>query len=70
MSNNYNKQYAEGLASKYINDIERQKKLILKNFNDMDLENADIIEDFEEIIKSIINECDSLIAEIKSYSFN
>lgn len=70
MSNNYNKQYAEGLASKYIKDIERQKKLILKNFNDMDLENADIIEDFEEIIKSIVNECDSLIAEIKSYNFN
>jgi hypothetical protein len=56
----YKEAYAERLVSKYIQEIEKQKTSIMKNFNDMDFANAN----------TMVNTCNSLISEISSYSFD
>ncbi|MBD7911800.1 MULTISPECIES: hypothetical protein [Clostridium] len=66
----YKKAYAERLVSKYVDEIEREKKQIIKNFQDMDLDNADVKNDFALIVNSMVQKCDSLISEISSYSFD
>jgi flagellar biosynthesis/type III secretory pathway chaperone len=66
----YKEAYAERLVSKYIQEIEKQKTSIMKNFNDMDFANANTRDEFESIANSMVNTCNSLISEISSYSFD
>lgn len=64
----YTKEYSESLVSGYIQDIECQRDLIIKNFQDMDFTNANIRREFEAIVNDIIRNCNRLIDEIESLS--
>lgn len=66
----YTKGYSERLVANYIEEIEAEKKKIVKNFNDMDFQNAVTKNEFEEIINDMVKNCDQLIENLSSYSFN
>jgi hypothetical protein len=70
MTNGYTKEKAQRAALGYIKTIEEHKNKITKNFNDMDLQNADIRDRYEEIIGEITKECNDLIAYIEGIRFN
>lgn len=70
MANACKREKAESAASTYVKTIEKYRDDIIKNFNDMDLQNADIKDRFEEIIKEITNECNDLIEHIEGVKFN
>lgn len=69
MSNRYKKSYAERLVSNYIEEIERQRNSMRKNFEDMDFVNANARDEFEKIVTCMTDNCNSLINEINGYSF-
>lgn len=62
----YKKSYANKLMNEYIEELEAIKRDICKNFQDMDLTNASVQNEMEEIIGYITWECDSLISAIES----
>lgn len=70
MASGCKKEVAERAAAAYIKTIEKHKNKIRKNFNDMDLENADIRDRFDEVIRNIEKECNDLIAYIEGVRFN
>ncbi|MDS0526679.1 hypothetical protein NNC19_13385 [Clostridium sp. SHJSY1] len=70
MSNGCKKESAESVASRYIEKIELHRDQIIKNFTDMNIENADAKDYFENIIKDIKKECNDLIDYIHSIRFN
>ena len=69
MANRCSKSCAKALINNYIFNIERQKNAIVKNYNDMDLKNADIKQEVEDKVYTMINNCDTLIKIIKGYKF-
>lgn len=68
MCNSYDKAYAQRLVASYIEEIEDLKKDIIKNRGDMDLHNADIENEFDDIIKDILTKYTNLINEIEQHS--
>ena len=66
----YTKAYSERLVCNYTEAIEIQKKKIVKNFEQMDFENAQAKNECSDIVDAMINNCNRLISEIKGYSFN
>lgn len=69
MGNKHTADYCNRLVNNYVEEIERNKKLIERNFNDMDLENADVLEKYYNIKESMIEKCNDLIAKITRYNF-
>ncbi len=63
------KQYCERLVSNYLNEIESQKKMMEKNFKDMDLENASVRDDIEDLVNEMKCYCDQLKTAISDYKF-
>jgi glucose-6-phosphate-specific signal transduction histidine kinase len=61
------KEEAKNVIKLYINALNKQIKKILKNFRDMDLENADIEKQMQEIMNNIELECKNLITELQTY---
>ena len=68
MWNSYDKAYAQRLVASYIEEIEDLKKDIIKNRGDMDLHNADIENEFDDIINDILTKYTNLINEIEQHS--
>ena len=62
-------EYYNQLVENYIDDIEKYKYKINKNFNDMDLSNASIQRDIYMVVYEMMKKCDALIAQINSYYF-
>lgn len=62
----YKKSYANKLMNAYIEELEDIKRKVSRNFQDMDLTNASVQNEMEEIIDCITWECDSLISAIES----
>lgn len=61
--------YCYRLVGKYETELQRIKEALNKNRGDMDLENADIETDFDDVVKKMTDYCDSLKSTISSYSF-
>ena len=61
--------YCYRLVGKYETELQRIKEALNKNRGDMDLENASIEKDFDEVVKKMTDYCDNLKAIISSYSF-
>ena len=61
--------YCYRLVGKYEAEIERLKEAMKKNRREMDLDNAMIEADFDEVVKKMTNYCDSLKETISSYTF-
>ncbi|MBE6047146.1 MAG: hypothetical protein E7213_01855 [Clostridium sp.] len=64
-----NASYSNKMIKAYVEEITKQKKLIKRNFEEMDFENADARNKFKEIVNEMIRNCDSLISKLNSYSF-
>lgn len=62
----YKKSYANKLMNAYIEELEDIKRKVQKNFQDMDLANADLQDEMQEIIDGITWECESLRSAIES----
>ncbi len=58
-----------GWDSGIINNLEFARNEIIKNFNDMDLENASVQREIEEIVNEMVSEIDRLIDRIQAISF-
>ena len=62
-----------GNANKIVNgcirDLESIRKNIEKNYNEMDIENANAGEEIEEIVNTMKGYCTQLIDELSGYSF-
>ncbi len=58
-----------GGDSGIINNLEDARHEIIQNFNDMDLENASVQKEMEEIVNDMVAEIDRLIDRIQSISF-
>lgn|GEM_PF-3276155 len=58
-----------GWDSGIINNLEDARHEIIQNFNDMDLENASVQKEMEEIVNDMVAEIDRLIDRIQSISF-
>lgn len=63
------KAYADKLLQKYISQVEKKKSIIERNFSEMDIENADIQNEFENIKNDMISNCNKLIGELQNYKF-
>ncbi len=63
------KSYCNSLKNKYIENIEDCKIKIRKNFKDMDINNASIINQLADIEKDMETQCDNIIKKINSYYF-
>lgn len=61
--------YCYHLVGKYETELQRIKEALNKNRGDMDLDNANIGTDFDDVVKKMTDYCDSLKATISSYSF-
>lgn len=61
--------YCNRLVSNYLDEIEKQKGKISKNFGDMDLKNASIQKDMKNVVDEMTSLCDSLKRTLDSYSF-
>ncbi len=61
----YKKSYANKLMNAYIEELEDIKRKVQKNFQDMDLANAGLQDEMQEIIDGIIWECESLRSAIE-----
>ncbi|MFI3201964.1 MAG: hypothetical protein R3Y54_10670 [Eubacteriales bacterium] len=60
---------ATNIVSSYIDSVRQIKHVVKENFEEMDLENASLKQDIEEVIDEINNKCDTLISRINEYSF-
>ena len=56
---------ADSKRSQYINDIERARRSINKNFREMDLDNASAKDEIEKLVDKMKRECDSLISTLR-----
>lgn len=63
------KAYADKLLQKYISQVEKKRGIIERNFSEMDIENADIENELENIKNDMLNNCDKLIGELQNYKF-
>lgn len=63
------KEEANSIVSKIKQVIEDEKNSIFKDFNDMDLENADVQVHILEVVNEIIKQLDQLSNELDSYTF-
>jgi UDP-glucose 4-epimerase len=52
-----------------IDNLQDARNEIIQNFGQMDLENASVLEEMEEIVQQMITEIDQLISRINSVSF-
>ena len=52
-----------------IDNLQDARNEIIQNFGQMDLENASVLEEMEEIVQQMITELDQLISRINSVSF-
>lgn len=52
-----------------INNLEDARQAIVKNFEQMDLENASVQEEMAEIVEQMVSELDELISSIESVTF-
>ncbi|MDS0527576.1 hypothetical protein NNC19_17940 [Clostridium sp. SHJSY1] len=69
MANRIKKQDAENAVARYIEKIEEARRKIIKNFNEMDLENSDVNEEYRELVEAITRDCNRLIRDIEEYNF-
>lgn len=65
----YTKEYAERIVDDCKSNIVSVKQNIRKNFDDMDFENVLQKDQVESYITSMEAECDKLITQLESYSF-
>lgn len=63
------KDYAEIYVKNKISQINRLKKDLNNNFNDMDLENADVRDKFEELVKDINLKLSKLKDDLETLKF-
>ena len=56
---------ANTLRERYADAVEKEKKSIRKNFNDMDLDNSSVRNEIEDIIDKMEKECKSLISSLR-----
>lgn len=61
--------YCYRLVGKYIDEMDRSKKQMEKNFQDMDVKNASIQADMYEVVQDMEQYCDELRRTIANYNF-
>ena len=61
--------YCYRLVAKYSETLDDCKRYMKKNLAEMDLENADIMKDMEDVVKKMADLCDLLKESINSYYF-
>ena len=61
--------YCYRLVAKYSEALDESKRYMKKNLAEMDLENADIMKDMEDVVKKMMDLCDTLKTSINSYYF-
>lgn len=60
---------AANIVSHCIRDLERISRNIQKNYDEMDIENADAQQEIEDIVHQMKGYCSSLIDTLSGYSF-
>lgn len=63
------KSLADSIIVEYKGYVQEKVNDINKNFGEMDLENANIQDDFQEIIDAMIINCRNMLNEIDQYTF-
>lgn len=63
------REQAEGAVEHYAAYLEKQKKKVRKNFEEMDLENVKLRDDMEEAVEEIEKEINQAISSLNSIYF-
>lgn len=61
--------YCYRLVDNYVEEIESLKKDMTKNFAQMDLQNASVQVEMQEVLDSMTQKCDQLKSSLRSYYF-
>lgn len=61
--------YCYRLVDNYVEEIESLKKDMTKNFAQMDLQNASVQVEMQEVLDKMTQKCDQLKYSLRSYYF-
>lgn len=63
----YKKSYARKKINAMIDEVESIREHLIKDFGDMDLENASVRHEIEEYVNAAVRGCDALAEELRRH---